>query len=60
LFYTADEAAESARICGVKAIKKIESSKVTQQAEPVAKLFGSLPVYDTAPPQQQAEPLKPN
>ena len=24
-----------------------------QQAEPVAKLFGSLPVYDTAPPQRK-------
>ena len=24
-----------------------------QQAEPVAKLFGSLPVYDTAPPRRK-------
>ena len=24
-----------------------------QQAEPVAKLFGSLPVYDTTPPQRK-------
>ena len=55
LFYTADEAAESARICGVKAIKKIDSSKVMQQAEPVAYyhphkgFYWAKPTYISAP-----------
>ena len=30
-----------------------EKAALEQQAEPVAKLFGSLPVYDTAPPQRK-------
>ena len=68
LFYTADEAAESARFCGVKAIKKIDSSKVMQQAEPVAWMDREGDLYKmpeiknwapphvllyTAPPQRQ-------
>jgi hypothetical protein len=34
-------------------VSEFAQAQEQQQAEPVAKLFGSLPVYDTTPPQRQ-------